>query len=118
MKFDKVYKSPFSTDGITIWAAGNMHALDLEDAVWANGREAAQEIVERVVKLLNGEKAERFENVTWKGTSSDCVIFLGGVAFLEVRGGGHLTGPLGLSAKTAAHIQDEFASWVVFKISK
>ena len=113
MKFDKVYKAPFTYDGYVIWADDNVHALDCLDY-----SEGFDDRMQRVTKLLNGEQAEKFEGLSLRSSNSDCLIVQNGKPILEIRGWGLLTGKLALKGNVAAHIQDDFGSWVISKISK
>lgn len=78
--------------------------------------ENSEALLQRVCDLLNGTVAtDKKPVITYDGPE----ILLNGKVFLVVRGWGHLTGSGGLAlpAEEATSIQDEFAIFVMSRLS-
>lgn len=106
-----IYKPPFTTDGCFVWAANNVMSLMAAGTV-----ENSEALLQRVCDLLNGTVTTDKR----PALSYDCPeILLNGKTFLVVRGWGHLTGSgaLALPAEEATVIQDEFAKFVMSRLS-
>lgn len=111
MKALEIYKPPFTSDGCYVWSANNVMSLMVADAV-----DNSESLLERVCELLNGTSTT--DNKA--ALSYDAPeILLNGKVFLVVRGWWHLTGGGGLAlpAEEASAIQDEFARFVISKLS-
>lgn len=106
-----IYKPPFTTDGCFVWSANNVMSLMAAGTV-----ENSEALLQRVCDLLNGTVAtDKKPVITYDGPE----ILLNGKVFLVVRGWGHLTGSGGLAlpAEEATSIQDEFARFVMSRLS-
>ena len=107
MDFKEVYQPPFKMDDCGLYAV----CSNGTKAFTAFNAEARRQLV-RIVDLLNGsgKKYKKDEIVVGKGAK---LIVRG--ELIIVRGWGRLIGfgGLGLSAKEAAKIQDDFINWVV-----
>lgn len=111
MKALEIYKPPFTSDGCYVWSANNVMSLMVADTV-----DNSEALLQRVCDLLNGTVAtDKKPVITYYGPE----ILLNGKVFLVVRGWGHLTGSGGLAlpAEEATSIQDEFARFVMSRLS-
>lgn len=82
----------------------------------ADSVENSEALLQRVCDLLNGTAiTDKKPVITYDGPE----ILLNGKAFLVVRGWGHLigSGGLALSAEKATSIQEEFAKFVMSRLS-
>lgn len=70
---------------------------------------------EKIVRIINGsdEKSNSQPNFSYKNGT----IYIDNIAFIVIRGWGHLTGSLNLDTKKAREIQDEFADYIIKKLS-
>jgi hypothetical protein len=111
--FNEIYKSPFITDGMFIYAQAdyNIPALDTED--WDDNSEILTELCD----LLNGKRKE----VSFRAVSltSDIIGIETSTKSikLRVRGYGYLMKAKKLTSDEAEELQDKFAKWVVTKIN-
>lgn len=112
MDFKEVYQAPFKMDDHKMYGI----CANGTKAFTAFGSESMNELV-RIVDLLNGkgEKYKKDEIVVEKGAK----LMVKGHLII-VRGWGRLIGfgGLGLSAKEAVKIQDDFINWVVETITE
>lgn len=107
----EVYRREFWTDGVFVWSSNGVMALMVADDV-----ENFEQIMERVCNLLNEKvTTSKTPELTYDAPE----ILLNGKPSLIVRGWGHLTGVGGLNLpeEEAAKIQDEFAAWVISKLT-
>lgn len=112
MTFKEIYQTPFRTCNDGMYAISN------------NGTKAltgfsieAQAHVERIVRLLNGEAATKYDkNDVIVQDTKLCVCG----HIIIVRGWGRLTGIGGYNIPhdEAAKIQDDFINWIVETITK
>lgn len=110
MKALEIYKPPFKSDGIYIWSSNNVMAL-------MNVSDYGCSLIDKLADILNGKLApSSSQNYEYRAPE----ILLNGEVLLVVRGWGHLTGAggLNLDVDVANKIQDEFAEWVINKLSK
>ena len=112
MDFKEVYQPPFKMDDYGLYGV----CANGTKAFTAFNAEAREQLV-RIVDLLNGkgEKYKKDEIVVKEGAKlvvKDQLII--------VRGWGRLIGfgGLGLSAREAVKIQDDFINWVVETITE
>lgn len=111
MKALEIYKPPFISDGNFIWSSNDVMSLMLADH-FSN----EEEVLSELAKILNGEdkptKARKYEYNAPE-------ILHNGEPLFVVRGWGHLTGSgaMNLEPEVAAKIQDEFAQWVIEKLT-
>ena len=112
MDFKEVYQPPFKMDDCGLYAV----CSNGTKAFTAFSNDARKELV-RIVDLLNGkgEKYKKEDIVVEKGAK----LMVKGHLII-VRGWGRLIGfgGLGLSAKEAVKIQDDFINWVVETITE
>jgi len=112
MDFKEVYQAPFKMDDYNMYGI----CANGTKAFTAFSGEARKELV-RIVDLLNGkgEKYKKDEITVEKGAK---LTVKGNL--IIVRGWGRLIGfgGLGLSAKEAVKIQDDFIKWVVERITE
>lgn len=106
-----IYKPPFTTDGVFIYASNGIMALMAINLSLYSDR-----ILERVCQILNDEDTPVGAP---KIGYDNGELYLNGDPFLAIRGWGYLTGigGLNLPEDTAASIQDQFAMWVANKIT-
>ena len=112
MDFKEVYQSPIKMDDYGMYGI----CSNGTKAFTAFSNDARKELV-RIVDLLNGkgEKYKKEDIVVEKGAK----LMVKGHMII-VRGWGRLIGfgGLGLSAKEAVKIQDDFINWVVETITE
>lgn len=112
--FKEIYKKPFITDGMFIYAQSdyNIPALDTED--WDDNSEILSELCD----LLNGKKRNVSFNVV--NICNDIIDIETGTKRLRlrVRGYGYLMKAKKLTSEEAESLQEDFAKWVVSKINR
>ena len=109
MKALEIYQPAFWTDGIYIWSSNGVMALMVDDDVCKD----TDSLMHKTCKILNGEDSPSKPNTL---TYDAPTIQMNGKPFLVVRGWGHLKSE-GFSSEDAADIQDEFAKWVIDKLT-
>ena len=121
MNFKDYYKFPLSiwkSCDIKVFTKDNVMAFDFAFSI-GNIKPAHNlklEQKEKIVRILNGseEKLKKQHNFSYKNGT----IYIDNIAFIVIRGWGHLTGSLNLDTKKAREIQDEFADYIIKKLSK
>lgn len=114
----EIFKPPFKQWwGIKIMTFESRMAMDLCANI--SGREDAREkFLQKICDILNGvsEKKPKVKKVSYEYP----YILFDDKKVLLIRGWGYLTGcgGLKLDPEVAAKIQDNFAEWVVSKLSK
>lgn len=109
MKALEVYQPQFWTDGIFIWSANGIMALMIDDEICKD----TEALVEKTCNILNDSiQPTKKLDLTYDAPT----IHLNGKPFLIIRGWGHLISD-GFTEEDAARIQDEFAGWVMDKLS-
>lgn len=109
MNFKEIYEPQFWTDGIYAWSSNGTMSLMIEDDICKE----SDALMEKTCRLLNGEiQPSKRLNLEYSAPT----IYLDGKPFLIVRGWGHLKAE-GFSEIEAEKIQDDFARWVMEKIS-
>lgn len=107
----KYYKLPLHTEsmGSYVWTIDNEMALQFERIV-------SRYLRHRVIDLINGLKQPKLKGVTLHNGTE---FMFNGVYSFQVRGSGNLTGIGGhnLSSEKAAAIQDDFAKFILSKIT-
>lgn len=120
MNFKDYYKFPLSiweSCDIKVFTEDDIMAFDF--AFFIGDMEPAHNLrleqKEKVVRIINGsdEKSNRQPNFSYK----DGTIYIDNIAFIVIRGWGHLTGSLNLDSEKAREIQDEFAEYIIKKLS-
>jgi len=108
----KYYKLPLHTDsmGSYVWTVDNEMALQFNKKVSIYLRH-------RVIDLINGLEQPKLRGIT---LHNGIEFNMNGAFSFEVRGSGNLTGIGGhnLSLEKAAAIQDDFAKFILSKISE
>lgn len=109
MNFQEIYQPDFWTDGIYAWSSNGTMSLMIDEDICKD----TETLMERTCAMLNGAiKPTKKLNLDYDAPT----IFLNGKPFLIVRGWGHLKAE-GFSENDAIKIQDDFAKWVMDKIS-
>ena len=109
MKALEIYQPQFWTDGIYIWSANGVMALMIDDDICKD----SEALIEKTCNMLNDAiQPTKKLNLTYDAPT----IYLNEKPFLIVRGWGHLKAD-GFSEEEASKIQDEFAGWVMNKLS-
>lgn len=111
MKFNKVYKTPFHSEGPFILTADNVIAL------YHCSEEPGNQECETITNVLNGTAKAMYSDLSIRGKSPDLVIS-NNSTFLEVRGWEYLIDHCGLSLKKAVKLQESFAESVVVKLTR
>ena len=104
------YQPSFYSDGVYIWSSNGTMSLMICDNIVKD----TELLLQRTCDILNGnvEPSNAVE------LSYDApTILLKGEPFLVVRGWGRLKSD-GVSPDDAIKIQDEFAAWVIDKLTK
>ena len=115
MKWTKVWKPPFKTDGYGyVWDRDNVMTFSADDLTEENDKEI-QDLCKDIVAVLNGGKPEK----TWSGLSikDGCDLYRGEELLGSFRGWGHLTGGLKLNCYEAAQVQDQLIKEVLIAIA-
>lgn len=109
MDFQEVYQPQFWTDGIYAWSANGVMSLMIDDGICKD----TETLMEKTCSMLNGSLVPTKKlNLVY----SPPTIYLNEKPFLIIRGWGHLKAE-GFSENDAIKIQDDFAKWVMEKIS-
>jgi len=128
--FSEVYKRPFYRRGVKVFTVnGNMafdFPLSLLKALFPNPYPWSEEEMDNLVSVLNDEDRLgcSWTNLTYDSNKTSITML--GATILVIRGWGGLTAPvsldgigggLGLSPDEASAIQEEFANWIISKLS-
>lgn len=114
MDFKKVYPAPFKTDGVYVWSSPGADGFEtMALMLYESLDEQGEAILNRIVQLLNGDaKPNKPQLLSYSAPE----ILLNGEPFLVVRGWGYLQTATKTNAE-AAKIQDDFAAWVIDKLT-
>lgn len=109
MKAFDFYQPSFYSDGVYIWSSNGVMALMICDEITKD----PELLLQRTCDILNDDaKPTNRADLSYDAPT----IKLKGKPFLVVRGWDTLKSD-GFSPEDAARIQDEFASWVIEKLS-
>ncbi|ALN97182.1 hypothetical protein [Flavobacterium phage FpV4] len=126
MTFKDVYKFPLTNDmfGGKILTTDNNMAFDfMEKWLDKNSFKVSEEDENTILKILNDTEGIFKTKTKFDYEYKNCVIniIINNVSkpFIMIRGWGHLTGTGGLKLdeKTARKLQDEFAMFIIEKLS-
>lgn len=111
MKALEIYRPPFSSDGCFIWSSNGVMSLML-----ANHYSNEEEVLDKLAQILNDD-AKPTKSRQYEYNAPE--ILQNGEAMFVVRGWGHLTGggAMNLDPNEAMKIQDEFAHWIIGKLT-
>jgi hypothetical protein len=101
---------------IKVFDADNNMAFDFPLPMFSNENYArvSDNDKRKIVDIINGKEiATKKHNLTYK----DGIIYLDDKDFIIIRSWGRLTGLLQLSTKKARQIQDEFAEFIIKKLT-
>jgi len=109
MKATEIYKPPFTTDGVFIYAGNGAMCL-MPSSIYGH----PDKMLIRTCEVLNGDKPLGTANIGWDNGE----VYVNGIPLLTVRGWGYLTGEggLNLSQEEAERIQNEFIAWVADRL--
>jgi len=123
MNWQEAYELPLKLWGVgqtKVFTAENNMAFDFMFEMFRDEYPKMRLISDEnkldIVALINGEKKGAIEGeVTYDREQQ--TINVDGNVILIIRGWGHLTGTLNLQPEKAAFLQDEFAKYIVEKLS-
>lgn len=119
MDFKQIYCTPFNTSAASaysmVFSINNNHAFDIEDTL-------NDEDKQTIIKILNSSSSMfKLTNLHYDKNSQFIYQIVKGKRknILQVRGWGHLIGIGGLKLPEleAIKIQDNFANWIIKKLT-
>ena len=131
MDFKTAFKFPLKMDGFgsKVFTKDNDMAFDFMESFMTHRGEniliISKPEQKKIVEIINGNSEHLFQKINGKLSyskeSSTIFIEINGVKkmFISIRGWGHLTGVGGLKLQpeVAKKLQDEFADYIIEKLS-
>jgi len=125
MEYTDYYKFPLKKDEhstFMVWTNDVKRAFDFATKmIHDNGQYLSDEEKSTIVSILNGESKVFVDGVNLSYSNSDIFNEENGVKklFISIRGWGSLTGTgaMGLKPDVAAKMQDDFAAFIIDKLT-
>lgn len=125
LDFKKIYSLPLMVECGMVFTSDGERAFDFSNSFYDKDSfmitESSQE---KIIKVINGASAEIQTDLKLDYSANEAIIYTRANGrkqqFIVIRGWGHLigTGGLNLPEEDAIKIQDDFAAYIIEKLSK